>query len=973
MSVNYLYGELNDRVTPVEYTGKETKSAQTTVDNDEREISVDVPFLDPDVIKEGSYISRVDGIGKEIPVISSTDDGTYTLEATRSGNEVSVQWGHKTRESLDNKVAELEEQYNNFKEEVHQALKEERDRAEKVEGGLETLNEGLSKDSLAAAINSENSRAKSIEGELEAINSNIRGASLAVSINNEYERAKGVEGDLNELQTSDKSNLVAALNSEIKDRIKAVSDEETRATQAEGINANNIQALNNRIGLNDNLTTNNKNTIVEAINEVRQDIINEVNRAKGVEGELDLLRTINKNDLVSAINELKDGTDDNKTKLNELQNKLDDEISTARAAEQANAGAIAAEITRASNKETEIESSLNSRITNEVATLNSTIEDRVSTLNGRIDTELQEITNVHDELTAKIGENKGAIDAEIKRATDVENQLRTDLTALGERVTSEETQNDLQDSQIQNLITAQTTLNEKIDKETTRATNKEIELTGNVSANTASINAINKRLDDDNALRNQQHTELQSTINTNTEAIADINKKIPNEATPTNQLADKAYVDNLVSQNAARFLTPTEEGGTQWSSITTLRNGPWYYDGKQTTPENNDYAIYLKNVEGVDEQWRATYQRNRWEELYKISTGFTSSQESALNSGVTSSVVGQVTTNKNDITELQQKNASQDTAIQGKVEKVSTTNVLYGTNDSGLQTTVPYSSSNTLANTIVQRDESGRVKVADPNDASDAANKSYVDISTTDISKDKLASDVQDSLDLANSALQSIEASATASTGAVKATVTPSTVGNKSTLKFEFTIPQGPTGATGGIGPQGLVGPTGSIGQTGPVGPTGATGAAGGVGPKGPTGATGAVGPTGATGSVGPKGPTGATGGAGAPGAAAGFGTPTATANALDAGIAPTVSVTTDAGSPNTAKIFEFTFGIPKGATGPAGKDGVGIVTSLNGTTATNRAIYAPESSGTSGQVLYSKGAGAAPTWENIHIDDGTI
>lgn len=58
-------------------------------------------------------------------------------------------------------------------------------------------------------------------------------------------------------------------------------------------------------------------------------------------------------------------------------------------------------------------------------------------------------------------------------------------------------------------------------------------------------------------------------------------------------------------------------------------------------------------------------------------------------------------------------------------------------------------------------------------------------------------------------------------------------------------------------------------------------------------------------------------GGGGEPGAAAGFGTPTATASALEPGAQPTVEI--QASGPDTAKIFAFTFGIPKGPTGPAG------------------------------------------------------
>lgn len=109
----------------------------------------------------------------------------------------------------------------------------------------------------------------------------------------------------------------------------------------------------------------------------------------------------------------------------------------------------------------------------------------------------------------------------------------------------------------------------------------------------------------------------------------------------------------------------------------------------------------------------------------------------------------------------------------------------------------------------------------------------------------------------------------------------------------------------------------------GPQGPKGDTGATGPQGPKGDTGATGAQGPQG---EQGPQGIQGEQGPQGPTGAAAGFGTPTATASALAAGAAPTVTVTASGG--NTAKVFSFAFGIPKGdkgETGAAGPQGASI------------------------------------------------
>lgn len=123
-------------------------------------------------------------------------------------------------------------------------------------------------------------------------------------------------------------------------------------------------------------------------------------------------------------------------------------------------------------------------------------------------------------------------------------------------------------------------------------------------------------------------------------------------------------------------------------------------------------------------------------------------------------------------------------------------------------------------------------------------------------------------------------------------------------FSFEFGIPRGVQGIQGETGPQG---PTGATGPQGPEGPTGATGP---EGPQGPTGATGPQGPTGPegpTGATGPQGPTGATG---ATGAAAGFGTPTASATVIDASSGATVAIS--ATGPDTAKVFDFDFGIPR-------------------------------------------------------------
>lgn len=78
------------------------------------------------------------------------------------------------------------------------------------------------------------------------------------------------------------------------------------------------------------------------------------------------------------------------------------------------------------------------------------------------------------------------------------------------------------------------------------------------------------------------------------------------------------------------------------------------------------------------------------------------------------------------------------------------------------------------------------------------------------------------------------------------------------------------------------------------------------------------------------RGDKGDKGDTGAAGAAAGFGTPTATATVLAAGATPTVQVSVS--GENTAKVFSFSFGIPKGDKGDKGNTGAAGATPVRGT-----------------------------------------
>jgi len=102
-------------------------------------------------------------------------------------------------------------------------------------------------------------------------------------------RLKSIQGDLVSLTTTNKTTLVDAIN----ESITKIKSEETRALGIEsGITTN----LNNEI-----------NRAKDAESTLDSNIKDEINRAKSVEGVLSSLTTTNKATLVGAINELKDG------------------------------------------------------------------------------------------------------------------------------------------------------------------------------------------------------------------------------------------------------------------------------------------------------------------------------------------------------------------------------------------------------------------------------------------------------------------------------------------------------------------------------------------------------------------------------------------------------------------------------------------------------------------------------------------
>ena len=132
-----------------------------------------------------------------------------------------------------------------------------------------------------------------------------------------------------------------------------------------------------------------------------------------------------------------------------------------------------------------------------------------------------------------------------------------------------------------------------------------------------------------NALNSGATTTNIGQITTNENDISDINDKIPSQASSSNQLADKNFVNSSIATNTANFI------GT-FNSLADLEA----YSGTVT---NNDYA-FVVGVDGdgntVYDRYKYTSATSSWVFEYELNnSSFTASQWASINSGVTTSDV----------------------------------------------------------------------------------------------------------------------------------------------------------------------------------------------------------------------------------------------------------------------------------------------------------------------------------------------
>ena len=140
------------------------------------------------------------------------------------------------------------------------------------------------------------------------------------------------------------------------------------------------------------------------------------------------------------------------------------------------------------------------------------------------------------------------------------------------------------------------------------------------------------------------------------EELDGINAKIPAQASATNQLADKDFVNSSIENVAAYYITK-DAAGNPFATKAELDAATVFYSGGQIrVPTRNDYTVVLhdesKEIEETGEQPTTRYlYYNGWDYQYIVNnSGLTADQWKAVNSGATAEIIESVANKQDKLT-----------------------------------------------------------------------------------------------------------------------------------------------------------------------------------------------------------------------------------------------------------------------------------------------------------------------------------
>lgn len=210
---------------------------------------------------------------------------------------------------------------------------------------------------------------------------------------------------------------------------------------------------------------------------------------------------------------------------------------------------------------------------------------------------------------------------------------------------------------------------------------------------TPQLNAVNSGIDSTKVAQ----------IATNEGDIATINGKIPTQASTSNQLADKNFVNSSVQTATANYRGSWDD----WASVPTQASDyPEDYAGSHT-PTVNDYMVVQDASDYTEETlegtWRFKYTgewntngKSGWLPEYQVNeTPLTAAQIAAINSGITDTLVAQISTNQSNISDLTTNKLDKNTTFWGQSVQNGAVQGTLTLTESGQNATIATSGHNT--------------------------------------------------------------------------------------------------------------------------------------------------------------------------------------------------------------------------------------------------------------------------------------
>ena len=405
-------------------------------------------------------------------------------------------------------------------------------------------------------------------------------------VKTERERATNAENDISSSLDAKTAELRSAIEQEISDREEAVTAEVTRAKEEEK-------------KISDNLTT-------------------ETTRAGGAESALDKKITDSVTSLTSTIDEFKTKE---QTDVDNLKSKLDAEVDRASGVESTLTTNLANEVTRATAKETELASAI------EAEHDRADIAEKANAT--AIDAEKSRAKAAETELSGRLdviegegeGSIKSAVKAEADRATAAESTLTASLDAEAKRATEKE--NELSaaiSAEITRAKAEESTIASNLATEVSRATGVEAGLESSIGTANSNLNKakedLNKLITDETTRATEKENELSTSISNLSNSIS--NEIENRKSAITKEINDRTAAINTVSESLGQEVTDREEAITQEYDRATeaegqLQKGIEAETTRATGVEEAikaDLANYAKSLElagGKDTNYKYTF------------------------------------------------------------------------------------------------------------------------------------------------------------------------------------------------------------------------------------------------------------------------------------------------------------------------------------------------------------------------------